>query len=159
MPIAQINSFYISTNSALTLATEFGKVFNGNIWTLPTIVSTVVAVLTLIVAAVALFNSISANNIAKSIRSSDLLKLFLDLNKELPLDGKSKLTDDHKQLFCNYFDLICLEIKHNRLDRDQIKLVKDGMLLKIFTDFVLSARKKHGNSTYEFYFDWYDKNK
>lgn len=158
-PITQINNLSISTISAATLATEFGKVFNGNIWTTPTIISTLITMLTLVVAIMAFITALNANGIAKSVRSADLLKLFFDLSKALPLDGKTPMSNDHKQLFCNYFDLICMEIKHKRLDKDQVSLVKDAMLMNMFITFMKNARATHGESIYEFYFKWYEKNK
>jgi hypothetical protein len=123
------------------------------------IIPIIIALLSFFAAIMSAIAAYQANSIAKSLRSSDVLKLFFDIVKELPMDGKTALTVDQKQFMCNYFDYVCFSIQKKRLNKDEIEMVEEMMLVSVFVNYMTAAREKGNKSTYKFYFEWYSNKK
>lgn len=156
-PLPPINNLYISTASAQMIAAQIKDTLATTIWDLPVFVPIIIALLSFIAALMSAIAASQANNIAKSVRSSEVLKLFFDITKELPMDGKTVLTVDQKQFICNYFEFVCFSILKKRLGKHEMELVEDVMMTPLFVNFMTDYRSKHGVSAFKYYYKWHEK--
>lgn len=119
--------------------------------------SLIISSLTLLVLFGTAWIAYSANKLAISTKGSDVIRLFFDVAKELPLNKSRKLTNHEKEYICNYFDYVCLCLKEGYLNTAQKEMIEPSMKTGVFYNFMMQQRRKYSNS-FENYYAWSLKN-
>lgn len=145
------NELFISSSSATNLAEAFALVIQQ-----PLMEKWAILIATCASALAAIFSFLVALNqlrLSKKKFTNSVHLLFFDIQNSLPMEENGKLTANHKQLVCNYFDFVCWLIERRRIDAKEATPLFEAMRLDIFKDFVERQREKN-SELYDCYWRW-----